>query len=98
MSPEDGFWSAHDQHRQRINTYLTLALDQRFNELRTIVAADFDSLAHETRFDLVIGLIGALATITEQAADAGGTDIEDYLQQHLLDVEEMINRRDQRHR
>lgn len=96
MSPEDDFWSAHDRHRKRINTYLTLALHKRFDELRTIVSTDFDTLFDQTRFDLVIGLVGALATITEQAADAGGTDIEDYLQQHLLDVEEMINRRDWR--
>lgn len=93
MTPQDDFWSAHDRHRQRINAYLTLALDQRFAELRTTITADFETLADETRSDLVIGLIGALATITEKAADAGGTDIEDYLQQHLLDVEEMINRR-----
>jgi hypothetical protein len=95
MSSKDDFWSAHDQHRQRINTYLTLALAARFDELRTIVHADFDALAHDTRFDLIIGLVGALAIITEQAADAGGTDIESYLQRHLLDVDEMINRRDQ---
>lgn len=93
MTPHDDFWSAHDQHRSRINTYLTLALDQRFDELRTIVTADLDNLADETRFDLVIGLVGALATITEQAADAGGINVEDYLQQHLLDIEEMIKRR-----
>ena len=76
--------------RTRINTYLTFALDQRFDELRTSVTADFKPLTEETRLELVIGLVGALATITEQAADA---DIEDYLQQHLLDVEEIINRR-----
>jgi hypothetical protein len=95
MSPNDDFWSAHDQHRERINTYLTLALAERFDELRTTVYADFDALVHETRFDLVMGLVGALALITEQAADAGGTDIEGYLQKHLLDVDEMMSRRDQ---
>lgn len=96
-TPQDDFWSAHDQQRPRINTYLTLALDHRFDELRTVVTADLDTLADETRFELVVGLVGALATITEQAADAGGTSIEGYLQQHLLDIEEIINRRDPRH-
>lgn len=95
-TPQDDFWSAHDHQRPRINTYLTLALDHRFDELRTVVTADLDTLADETRFELVVGLVGALATITEQAADAGGSSIEDYLQQHLLDIEEIINRRDPR--
>lgn len=95
MSSEDDLWSAHDQHRQRINTYLTLALDKRFDELQTTMSADFDTLGDDTRFDLIMGLVGSLTTVTEQAADAAGTDIESYLQHHLLDVEEMINRRDQ---
>ncbi len=95
MSATDDFWSAHDKHRERINTYLTLVLAERFDELRTTLYVDFDALVHETRLDLVMGLVGALALITEQAADAGGTDIEGYLQQHLLDIDEMISRRDQ---
>ena len=95
MSSEDRFWAAHDQHRDRINSYLTLALDRRLDEMLTMVSADFDTLDDDARFDLIVGLVGALATVTEQAADAGGTTIEEYLQHHLLDVEEMINRRGQ---
>ncbi len=94
MSSKDEFWAAHDEHRRRINTYLTLVLDKRFDELRIAVSADFDGLAKDARLGLITGLVGALAAITEQAADAGGTNIDDYLQDHLLDIEEMINRRD----
>ncbi len=93
MSAEDDFWAAHDEHRQRVNAYLTLALDERFDQLQNVMSADFGRLADDARFGLVVGLVGALAIITEQAADAGGTEVADFLQDHLLDVEEMINLR-----
>lgn len=93
MSAEYDFWAAHDQHRQRVNAYLTLALDERFDQLQDVMSADYGRLTDDARLGLVVGLVGALAIITEQAADAGGTDVADYLQHHLLDVEEMINRR-----
>lgn len=93
MSAEYDFWEAHDQHRQRVNAYLTLALDERFDQLQDVMSADYGRLTDDARLGLVVGLVGALAIITEQAADAGGTDVADYLQHHLLDVEEMINRR-----
>jgi hypothetical protein len=95
MSAEDDFWAAHDEHRRRVNAYLTLALDERFDQLQATMSADFGSLLDDARFGLIVGLVGALATITEQAADAGGSDVADYLQHHLLDVEEMIDRRRQ---
>ena len=92
MSAEDDFWATHDEHRRRVNAYLTLALDERFDQLQNVMSADFRRLTDDARFGLVVGLVGALAIITEQAADAGGTEVADYLQDHLLDVEEMINR------
>jgi hypothetical protein len=90
MSLSDEFWTAHDDQRERINRYVTLALNGSFGELLTSVRADCGDSGTS---DLVVALVAAICSILEQAADSGGMSTEEYWQRHLLDIVEMTERR-----
>lgn len=93
MSFSDEFWFAHDDQRERINRYVTLALNGSFGELLTSVRADCGDPSGSDDADVVVGLVAAICSILEQAADASGVSTEEYWQRHLLDIVEMTDRR-----
>lgn len=93
MSHAEGFWVAHDDQRQRINMYATIALDGRFDVLLATVREDLDELGPAEQAQLVVGLVATICSIVEQAADASGESVDEYWRSHLLDVAEMTQRR-----
>jgi hypothetical protein len=93
MSFSDEFWIAHDDQRERINRYVTVALNGSFGELLTSVRADCADSSTSDESDLVVGLVAAICSILEQAADSSGMSTEEYWQRHLLDIVEMTERR-----
>ena len=95
MSHADEFWVAHDAQRERINRYVTVALDGNIDELLATVYADLEQLQPADQAKLVVGLVGAICSVIEQAADASGAPTDDYWRSHLLDIAEMTVRRQQ---